>query len=125
MSVLWDIVKYLVAAQPGETVQHYAYRLFITAVTTGTAFALGIHLVWASTNFTQQSDFNELKRLQLDEKILNMRERQCRAIATATPENNQNQSVKRFAVEKLNEYTRQYSLVAGERYRIPDCEELS
>ena len=96
----------------------------MAAIGVATAGLLAAHMLWSVSAFASSEDMKEVKVFNLDTQIIDARERQCKAIASSTPQNS-NTDAKRFAVDRLNRLIREYKKVTGDTYRVPRCEELS
>ena len=58
---------------------------------------------------------SSMQRALIEERILKMRERQCRAIS------NDNEMARRFAAERMSELQREYRQMFGYAYDAPPC----
>lgn len=60
----------------------------------------------------------DVKIQLLDDRLLKMRERQCRAIAEG------NTAAMKFAAENMRDLRNEYREITGVEWRTPECEEL-
>lgn len=107
------------------------WRAFIATATLLLMFGLAGHIAWACgyipglPGFARAQDVHELKtdfRKQqirlLEQALLDMRARQCRAIV------DDNREAKRFTAERMAQLSTEYYALAGYLYPVPDCNAL-
>ncbi len=102
-----------------------AVSLMLLFFSMGFAYAFSLGFIPGFAGFAmaegQQQVSSQIANLQRDtlaDRLLKMRERQCRAIKE------QNTSAMGFAASSMQELRGQYRSVAGENWETPDCEEL-
>ena len=95
-----------------------ALSLMFVIATTTLSLALGFGHIPGFPGFADAQVVANIESRLLNNDLINMRERQCRAIEE------DNDAAKRFATEKLQELLNEYVGATEVQWRIPECEEL-
>lgn len=130
-TALQSFLSVIIPRPDADAGHQYMWRLSVAAALLAGAIFIGFTLnAFASIGLSGFARADELRSQgdqlagiqmqQSDSKIIDFRERQCKAIR----QGDAGEEAKKFATDRLYAEIQQWERIAGHAYRLPSCDEL-